>query len=106
MSRKPQKSTEDIIWKKATKIEGKNPKEYRLDAYGNKIQRSKYGKQINGGYHHDHIIPKSRGGTDHIDNLEPLAWKENVSKSNTLKKKGVKKAKQNPKTHTKILPKK
>lgn len=32
--------------------------------------------------HVDHIIPRSRGGTDNKDNLQTLCWKCNIGKSN------------------------
>ena len=36
------------------------------------------------GWHLDHIIPLSKGGTNHYTNLQPLWAKENMSKSDKL----------------------
>ena len=40
---------------------------------------SKHGWEI------DHINPVSNGGTDNIDNLQPLYWKNNADKGDILK---------------------
>ncbi len=74
---------EDVIqkvWEKGKVIWGNDQNEWRMDEcrawmarheYGNR--RSQYGWEI------DHICP---GGGDHLSNLRPLQWQNNVAKSN------------------------
>ena len=67
---------------KATIIDGKDSSLYRKDKYGNPIFYRSYGKETPQGWEIDHFLPVSKGGTDRIDNLQPLQWAENRRKSN------------------------
>ena len=76
-------SEEEIqeVWEKGIPIEGENPEYFRRDICGAWMQRDKHGDIDNNmGWEIDHIIPVSKKGTHHIDNLRPLYWENNRSK--------------------------
>ena len=66
------KGCKDAVWSKATTIKNKNPDSHRIDPAGNKIHYNSYGKSSPQGWQIDHINPQSRGGSDHLRNLQPL----------------------------------
>ena len=69
----------DQIWDKGCIIRGKNPDLYRQDKYGNTIKPS-YGKTSDMGWNVDHSKPQALGGTDHLNNLQPMNSRVNSSK--------------------------
>lgn len=76
---------DDAVWQKGAEIPGKDPNVWRLDAVGRIIKRnhlnsktSKYAWNI------DHIIARTRGGSDDICNLQPLNRVDNIRFSNKL----------------------
>ena len=77
----------DKVWEKAQEISGLDPNLYRKDPYGNTMYKPSYGKSTHMGWEIDHIRPKSRGGSDHIRNLQALNTKINRLKGDSLVKK-------------------
>ena len=72
--------TIDKVSDKGKVIPGKNPDLYRRDKLGNQIYKPSYGKYSEQGWNIDHSKPQAKGGTDHLNNLQPLKSKENSRK--------------------------
>ena len=71
----------DKIFAKGVIIKGMNSMTHRKDKCGYIIYRYSYGKKSKMGWEVDHSKPKSKGGTDHINNLQPLHWYANKCKT-------------------------
>lgn len=70
------------VWDKGQVIRGKNPDLYRRDIYGNVMFKTSYGKTSEMGWNVDHSKPQSLGGTDHLNNLQPMNSRANSAKGN------------------------
>lgn len=70
----------DQIWEKGETISGADPNLYREDKYGNKMYKHSYGKTSPMGWNVDHSKPQALGGTDHLNNLQPMNSRANSSK--------------------------
>lgn len=68
------------IWFKAPVAPGTNDGDIRVDRFGNRMRWSEYGQTTAMGWEVDHIVARSEGGSDDIENLEPLHWKANRQK--------------------------
>ncbi|MCX6766726.1 MAG: HNH endonuclease signature motif containing protein [Candidatus Moranbacteria bacterium] len=68
-------STIESVWRKG-EIEP-NYSNFRKDKCGASMQRDKYGKTEGWGWEIDHIKPVALGGTDDMNNLQPLQWENN-----------------------------
>ena len=73
----------DQIWDKGSTIRGKDPALYRKDKFGNTMYRHSYGKDSEQGWSVDHSKPQSKGGTDHLNNLQPMNSIANKKKGDT-----------------------
>ena len=71
----------DEVWDKGKRIRGKVPDLYRKDKFGNIMYKPSYGKNSKMGWEIDHSKPQSKGGTDHLNNLQPMNTHANRQKS-------------------------
>lgn len=71
----------DEVWDKGQKVRGKDPEMYRKDKFGNTMYKPSYGKNSEMGWEIDHSKPQSKGGTDHLNNLQPMNTRANGQKS-------------------------
>jgi hypothetical protein len=74
----------NLVWEKGKKVRGKDPNLYRKDKKGNEMYYHSYGKNTPMGWEIDHSKPQSKGGTDHLNNLQPLNTSLNRKKGNKM----------------------
>ena len=79
----------DAVWRKARKIVGKNPDEYRRCSITGKVIRySHYGNNKSRyNWDIDHIIATNQNGPDDLWNLQPVSASKNRSMGASLKEK-------------------
>ncbi len=68
------------VWRKADLVEMMHPDLYRYDIRASLMRFSEYGRESEQGWEVDHIKPVALGGTDDLDNLQPLHWENNRRK--------------------------
>ena len=77
------KDTVDKVWAKGQRILLRDPDLYRRDCLGNVIYRYAYGKEGPQSWEIDHRKPVALGGSDHLNNLQPLQSAANAAKGDT-----------------------
>lgn len=71
----------ETVWRKGRTVSWRDPNEWRIDDCGAWIKRDKYGERNDMyGWQIDHIILDKDGGSDDIENLRPLQWKNNEAR--------------------------
>jgi hypothetical protein len=70
--------TIEAVWQKGTPEPAYSG--FRKDVCGASMQRTNHGKTQQWGWEIDHKKPVSKGGTDDLDNLQPLKWENNRHK--------------------------
>lgn len=77
--------TKIAVWNNSRVIPNHPSNIYRWDKCDSVIKWSEHGnRDSEHGWEIDHINPVSNGGEDNIENLQPLNWKNNKDKSDSL----------------------
>lgn len=72
------------VWRKGKSVFGYSPDAVRADMCGKLMKFTDYGLTTSPyGWEIDHILPVARGGSDLLDNLQPLQWENNRRKGDS-----------------------
>jgi hypothetical protein len=73
------------VWLNASPVAGRDSRVWRQDACGALMHWKDYGNcKSKWGWEVDHIVPVPLGGTDVLDNLQALHWKNNRRKGDSM----------------------
>lgn len=72
----------DLCWNKSQIMLGRDPKRWRLDAFGNPVIKQLKGCFGDFCHEYDHIVPFSKGGKTNYENCQILKTSVNRFKSN------------------------
>jgi 5-methylcytosine-specific restriction endonuclease McrA len=75
--------TKRAVWNRSSPIPDYPADKWGRDICGHAMKYSDHGKEGDYGWEIDHIKPSSKGGSDFLDNLQPLWWKHNRQKGYT-----------------------
>ena len=78
------KTHNEVCWKQATPIPGRDPERWRLDAVGNPVVFTLRGCHGTVCHEYDHIVPFSKGGKTVVANCQILQTSVNRFKSNKM----------------------
>jgi hypothetical protein len=84
MARLPR--NKELVWENAEVFENYDPKMWRKDPCGACISWREFRKRTKYGWNVDHILPKAKGGTNHIFNLCAMHWENNQNKATDFPK--------------------
>jgi hypothetical protein len=84
-----QAGCKDAVWNRAFIIPNQDSNKIRLDANRKEIKYNDFGKDKSTGWNIDHILPSSRGGSNLLNNLQPLQASYNKSIGNRLNKPNI-----------------
>lgn len=71
------------VWTKGQIIQGWDPNVWRHDACGHVMKFDQHGETSSHGWEIDHVLPRAKGGSTELSNLQPLYWENNRRKSDT-----------------------
>lgn len=77
--------TKRTVFNKGTEITGYDSSKWRRDRCGHAMDWDQHGnRKSDFGWEIDHIDPVANGGDDNYNNLQPLFWKNNADKGDSL----------------------